>query len=251
MAERLIRIETGDVRISVTDLRALLSFYQSPNEQIEAMLAMARAARVPARWSMYREVASPEYIAFCGFEWHASVIRNFEPIAIPGLLQTEEYAEAVIRVFAPPQDVEALVDMRTQRQEIFSRDQRRPKFHFIIDESAIRRTVGSLGIMKRQLRHVMEMCDREDVSIRVVPLRLGIYAQMTTAYTLFEFPSPEDDDILWLENALSDMVIRENSTQERGGGTPVNYLNYFWELEQVAHVEDSPRHLEDAIQSLS
>jgi hypothetical protein len=247
---KLIRIETGDVRISANDLRVLLNFYGSSNEQLESMLVMARAAREPARWNIYRDAASPEYISFCGFESFASVVRNFEPMLVPGLLQTEEYAESVIKVVEDPRRIETLVDLRMQRQEILTKNPA-PEFHFIIDESVIRRTVGSPGVMRRQLQHLMEVIERDNVTFRIVPLRAGMYARMRIAYVLFEFPSPEDEDILFIETPFNDMVIRENSSQERGTMTPVHYLGYFWELEQIARTEDVRDFLEGALHTFS
>src|SRR5690349_2020111 len=87
---KLIRIETGAVRVSTNDLRAMLSYYTVDAERVAALVEVARAAREQPRWARYRDVASPEYLVFLGFESSATVIRNFEPILIPGLLQTEE-----------------------------------------------------------------------------------------------------------------------------------------------------------------
>ncbi len=95
---KLIRIESGAVNISTNDLRALLGHYSVDSDRSNALVDIARAAREPTPWSIYKDVATPEYIAFLGYEASASIIRNFEPLLVPGLLQTEEYARTVIGV---------------------------------------------------------------------------------------------------------------------------------------------------------
>lgn len=97
-ASKLIRIESGAVNISTNDLRALLHHYGIEGDRIATLVELARAARGQTPWAIYRDVASPEYIAFLGYESSASVIRNFEPMLVPGLLQTEDYARTVIRL---------------------------------------------------------------------------------------------------------------------------------------------------------
>ena len=81
---KLIRIETGAVSISTNDLRALLRHYGLEHARIENLVEVARASRDQPRWSVYKDVAEPEYIAFLGYESSASIIRNFEPLLIPG-----------------------------------------------------------------------------------------------------------------------------------------------------------------------
>jgi len=247
---KLIRIETGDVRVSTNDLRVLLGYYGAENDYIESMIVLARAAREPARWSLYRDVASPEFISFLGYESSASVIRNFEPLLLPGLLQTEEYARAVIESLDGPHRLDALVDLRMQRQELLTQNPG-PQFHFIIDEATIRRKVGGEDAMRRQLSHLKEAAEWPNVSLRIMSFDLGMYSRMRIAYVLFEFDSAEDEDILFIENPLSDMVIRENSPQERGRVAPVDYLGYFWQLEQMAHTEDTQTILDRALRDLS
>src|SRR5436305_7827034 len=111
---KLIRIESGTVSISTNDLRVLLGHYGVDSHRVNALVDMARAAREPTRWSIYKDVAAPAYIAFLGYEVSASVIRSFEPVFVSGLLQTEEYARAVISVTEShnPQNIDALVDLR-------------------------------------------------------------------------------------------------------------------------------------------
>ncbi len=248
---KLIRIETGAVNISTNDLRALLGLYEVDPARIAELVELARAAREVPRWNIYRDVASPEYISFLGYESSASVIRSFEPLIVPGLLQTEEYARTVIEAAEPhnPERVDALVDLRMQRQEILGREPG-PSLHFILDEAVIRRTVGGTNVARRQLRKLREAADYPNVTLRVVPFSLGVYPALRVPYVLFEFPDPEDEDVLYLENPFGEFIIRENSPEEKDKIYPVNYLGVFWQLEQLAPREEFPRFVDDVIASL-
>lgn len=245
---KLIRIETGDVRVSTNDLRALLAYYEVSPERVDQLVEVARAAREPVRWSRYRDVASPEYLAYLGYESSASIIRNFEPVLIPGLLQTEEYARTLLDVIERPQVVDALVDLRIERQELLVRSPA-PELHFIVDESVIRHVVGGPDVMRRQLQQLRELAAIPHVHLRIAPFRLGIYPRMRVPYVIFEFGSPEDEDVLYIENPSGELLIRENSPADDRNG-PVAYLQAFWKLEQDAPEEDTFAILDSALAKL-
>jgi len=248
---KLIRIETGAVNISTNDLRALLGHYNVEPARIDALVELARAARDVPRWNLYRDVASPEYIAFLGYESSASIIRNFEPLLVPGLLQTEEYAREVITAveYNNPQNIDALVDLRMQRQETIVR-QPPPDLHFIVDEAVIRRTIGGADVTRRQLRHMREVAEYENVTLRIVPFSAGMYPRLRVPYVLFEFPDPEDEDVLFLENPLGEVIVRENAPGEKDKVDPVNYLGIFWQIEQIAPRDDAIGMLDEALADL-
>lgn len=246
---KLIRIETGDVRVSTNDLRAMLTYYDVDADRVATLVEVAKAAREPARWARYRDVASPEYLAFLGYESSATVIRNFEPIWVPGLLQTEEYAREVITQAKPAQSVDSLVDLRVERQEILVRPEA-PDLHFIIDESVIRHVIGGPDVMRRQLLQLKELSAQPHVHLRIVPFEVGMYPRMRIPYVIFEFETPEDEDVLYIENATDELVIKENSPLEAERNGPVEYLQSFWRLEQLARREDAGRFLDNALSRL-
>src|SRR5574341_251305 len=166
---KLIRIETGAVSITTNDLRALLTHYGiNEPERVEGLIEVARASRERSWWSGYREVASQDYVTFLGYESSASVIRNFEPLLVPGLLQTEEYAREVIRAIQGEDHVDALVDLRMYRQQTLLERDEPPSTHFILDEAVIRRSVGGPDVMRRQLRHLAQLAERPNITVRVV-----------------------------------------------------------------------------------
>lgn len=249
---KLIRIESGAVNISTNDLRALLGHYGIDSVRKDALVDVARAAREPTPWSIYRDVASPEYIAFLGYESSASIIRNFEPLLVPGLLQTEEYARTVISMLEGhnPQKIDPLVDLRVQRQELIVREPA-PSLHFIMDEAVIRRVAGGRDVMRRQLRQLQTLAEDPNVTIRIVPFEEGLYSRQRVPYILLEFPDPEDGDVLYVENPQGEYIIRESSLEDEDRESPVYYLEVFWELEHIASREDTLNLLEGAIHLLA
>lgn len=249
---KLIRIESGAVNISTNDLRALLRHYGADSARIDALVEVARAAREVTPWYIYKDVATPEYLAFLGYESSASIIRNFEPIFVPGLLQTEEYARTVIGILEAhnPHKIDSLVDLRMQRQEVLVR-QPAPELHFILDEAVIRRKAGGRDVMRRQLRHLQDLVESPTITMRIIPFEKGMYPLQRVAYWLFEFPDPEDAYVLYVENPQGSFIVHESSTEESEIESPTRYLGVFWEMEQIASHEDSLELLEDAITQLT
>jgi transcriptional regulator with XRE-family HTH domain len=198
---KLIRIEGGGVSISVSDLRSLLAVYQVSNEdQVAELVDLARAARQKAWFTAYRDITSPQYVTFVGYEMAASVVRQFEPALIPGQLQTEEYARAVTLEYAADR-VDKLVEIRIRRQELLEEPRR--QFFFILDEAVIRRQVGAPtnpGIMRRQLRSLVESARQPNITVEIVPFSAGVHSGMKGPFTVLEFPG-DDEDVLYLENA--------------------------------------------------
>ena len=250
---KLIRIETGAVSIATNDLRALLNHYgMTDSARVNDLVQIARASRERSWWSSFKEVASPEYVAYLGYESSASIIRNFEPLLIPGLLQTEEYAREVISTFGgqDTRSVDALVDLRMERQELLSREAP-PTLHFILDEAVVRRVVGGPAVMRRQLLKLLETGQHDNIIIRIIPFTVGMYPRLRVPYVLFEFPEANDEDVLYIENPQGEMLIRENSPEEEEAMTPIVYLGVFWQLEQIGRRGQATGIIEDALAGLA
>jgi transcriptional regulator with XRE-family HTH domain len=255
---KLIRIETGAVTITTNDLRALLSHYNiNDRQKVETLVETAKKSRErSAWWTEFKDVATPELLALCGYESSAKVIRNFEPLLIPGLLQTEEYAQNILQHIRGPKDprrLEGLVKLRLQRQELLAGDGRQA-LHYILDEGVVRRVVGGIGVMRKQLQQLRELAQSPGVTIGIVPFSHGMYRGLRVPYVVFEFDDPQDETILYLENPQGESVIFEENAapdEDEGVPTPAVYLEVFWELEQVAPPEDTLTILDDAIRSLS
>jgi hypothetical protein len=211
----MIRIETASTGISTNDLKALLPLYDiSDEERTEQLVVLARAARERPWWSAYRDVAPKELLELIEYESAASVIRQFETMFIPGILQTEEYARAVIQNYyderRASEGVAALVDLRTRREELLDREDP-PQFYFLLDEAVVRRLVGSNSVMRRQLRRMIEVTEKPNVTLEVVPFTAGLHPGMKGPFEIIEFVDVADKDIVFLESPRGDIISDKTS----------------------------------------
>lgn len=232
---KIIRIESGTVKVSITDLRALLDLYEvSDATQWAAMESMARAAKERPWWDAYKNNAPQAFVLSIAYENAASVIRNFEPDLVPGLLQTEEYAREVLRWTSPAEQVESRAALRLERQDRLFRPDG-PEMHFIVDEAVLARTVDSPGVMRRQLTRLKELADHPKITLRVIPFRLGLYGYFTTSYVIYEFAEPDEDMALYLETQArhSDAIIVEGRDPDVEDSV-AHYLENFYRLEIIA-----------------
>lgn len=212
---KLIRIENGTVGISTNDLKAILAHYKITDDGRTAeMLALSRGARERSWWNAYRD-APPRLIQLIEYESASSIIRNFQPMLIPGLLQTEEYATALIRNLmrdAPAEAVNLRVDIRMKRQQLLQQPET-PLMFFIMDEAAVRRLVGGQEAMRRQIQRLLDDSDKPTVTIEVVPFSAGEHPGMQGPFMLFEFPDAADDDALYLEGPDDVRLSRDDAEE--------------------------------------
>jgi transcriptional regulator with XRE-family HTH domain len=209
---KLIRIENGTVGISTNDLKAILAHYKIDDGRSVDMLALARGARERSWWSAYRD-ASPRLIQLIENESASFIIRNFQPMLIPGLLQTEEYAATIIRNLspeAPDRDVSAAIEIRMKRQQLLQQPDT-PLMFFIVDEAAVRRLVGGQAGMRRQIQRLLDESDKPTVTFEVVPFGAGAHPGMQGPFMLFEFPDAADDDALYLESPDNTILTRDDA----------------------------------------
>jgi len=208
---KLVRIENGQVGISVSDLTALLHIYDVRDpEQTDALKKMARGSRQRAWWSGL--LLPPSYIEFIGAEYDASEIHHFHPTLIPGLLQTPEYAHAIVKGISPDDlsdaDVEARVQARVLRQEHVLQREDPPRYVAMIDEAVLRRPVGGDAVMRAQIDSLMGLIDAKRIALVIVPFSAGPHLGLSGAYALMEY---EDlgDAVVALETTEGNFVLRE------------------------------------------
>lgn len=207
---KIIRIENGGVGISVTDLRALLDRYGiTDTSAIDEYAHLARySRRLP--FSEFRDVISPESIRYFGYEAASAVIRQVEPLVVPGLLQTEEYSEAVLSVEPTNQgDVARIVESRRQRQEILL-PPNPVHLSCIIDEAVLRRSVGGAAAMKRQLQALADWNSQPNIDVRVVGFASGAHFGIRGPFVLLEFADPSDATMLYLENPRGGAIFEDD-----------------------------------------
>ena len=206
---KLIRIESGSVGISTTDLKVLLQHYDLEESEIDRLVQLARASKdQQAWWTEYKDVISPKYLEYLKLEGSASVIQDFEPMFVPGLLQDEDYARAIFQEFAgsaSKKRIDTWVELRMRRQDEMSSLPNPPHMEFVLDEAALRRLVGGSEVMGRQLRRLREEAAKEYVTIEVIPFSAGAHPGMKGPFVILEFDSEMDDDLLFLEVSGQDM----------------------------------------------
>ena len=210
---KLIRIENGSVGISVNDLKALLDLYELDDDQRDDLIELARGSRQRMWWSHYQKHLSATYLEFIGYEADASSIRHFQPLVVPGLLQTEAYARAInagtTLTEEPQPGDEERIQVRLERQrDIFDREHP-VEYIAVIDEAVLHRQVGGADTMRAQLAHLVEMARRPSVSVYVVPYPAGAHPGLSGAFSIMEFADPVDDDVLYLDSGPNQAVLRD------------------------------------------
>jgi transcriptional regulator with XRE-family HTH domain len=208
-SSKLIRIESGAVGLSVTDLRALLVLYRVRDEEtIAELIELARGSKRQS-WSEYSDVYSPAARTLFGHEAAAKIIYKHEPTIIPGILQTEEYARAVLESAGYREhEIERMESARLERQELLDRDPH-PELQFILGEASVSWLVGGGGVMTNQLRFLKYLARRPEVCIQILPFAAGAHRRIEEAFTILEFADPHLDDLLYLENVGGESIGRD------------------------------------------
>jgi transcriptional regulator with XRE-family HTH domain len=232
-ASKVIRIEAGAVSISRTDLWALLRLYGVTDQsRIDELNDLSKATREHAWWDDYRSHFALNFINFIATEASATLIRQFQSLVIPGLLQTEDYARAIVRAFSNPADVDRLVQVRMARQGLLGQDEL-PELFFIMDEATLHRQVGGPKVMREQLLKLRELNQQPGISIQVVAFDHGAHPGMRGSFSIYELPTDNgEDQVVYLEQ------MRQNELIQNDPEAISNYLETFLDLESIASPKD-------------
>ncbi|GHF82584.1 transcriptional regulator with XRE-family HTH domain [Amycolatopsis bartoniae] len=198
-ASKVSRIETGHVGVTPRDARDMLELYGITGDEREALVQLAREARKPGWWHAYKEVFTGTFV---GLEADASSLRAFQALLVPGLLQTEPYARAVIRAMRPDSDeteIQRRVAARTARQQLLS-DPNPPEYWAVIDEAVLHREVGGAGVMAKQAQRLLELGQLPHVTIQVVPFSAGAHPGMEGPFLILGFPEQADPDVVYVDS---------------------------------------------------
>ena len=205
---KISRIETGSRGLRVDDVAALLGHYQVPEQKRAQILDQVRKSDERGWWESQGLGLPQLWQALINFESRATRIQNFEALFVPGLLQTDEYTEAIISSINKTlsrTELTNLVASRRARQAVLSR--RDLQFLAVIDEGALRRPITVSGVMRRQLRHLVDTSERENITIRVVPLQAGQYAGLQGPFAILEFE--DEPSLVYTENQVTSMFLDE------------------------------------------
>src|SRR6266536_2537568 len=198
------------IRAKQRDVADLLSLYGVSDEtEREELLALARQADAPGWWRQYTDILPRWFEFYVGLERAASVIRSYEVQFVHGLMQTEDYARAVVLIanaHAPAAETDRRVSVRMRRQQLLTQPGA-PELWAVLDEAALRRPVGGPTVMRAQLRHLLEVIELPNVTLQIVPFRAGAHAAAGGPFTILRFPGPDVPDVVYLEQLNSALYL--------------------------------------------
>ncbi|MER5399444.1 helix-turn-helix transcriptional regulator [Streptomyces sp. NPDC002599] len=203
------RIEKAEVGLRIPYVRELLRAYGVPAAEVDDFLALAREANKPGWWYSYRDVLPDWFSAYVSLESEAGVIRLYEPHYVPGLLQTRDYATALMRVGFPnesKQDVARRVALRMKRQDLLAKPDA-PAVWAILDETVLRRPVGGPEVMRAQFDRLTEALDLPKVRIQIMRFGVGAHPGAFGPFHHFRFGFSELPDIVYTESLVGAVYV--------------------------------------------
>ncbi len=195
------RMEKAEVGLRIPYVKELLRTYGVSGNEIEDFLSLAREANQPGWWHKFRDVLPEWFSAYVSLESEAAVIRLYEPQYVPGLLQTHDYAAALIRVGFPnasAEEVERHVTLRLRRQDLLVKPEA-PAIWAILDETVLRRAVGGPAVMRAQIDRLAEATERPKVRIQIMRFAAGPHPGAYGPFHYFRFGFSELPDIVYTE----------------------------------------------------
>jgi transcriptional regulator with XRE-family HTH domain len=223
---KISRIERGRSTARQRDVADLLTLYGVTDEaERERLLALTREASVPGWWQQYNDIMPKWFERYIGLEKAASVIRSYEVQFVHGLLQTEDYARAVVLISnanAKAEEVERKVSLRLQRQRLLT-EPGAPEVWAVLDEAALRRSPGDPATMRAQVRHLLELTDLPNVTLQIVPFTAGPHAAAGGPFTILRFPERDLPDVVYLEQLHSALYLEQ----------PADVMAYLTVIEQL------------------
>lgn len=207
-ASKISRIETGHSGATPRDVRDMLGIYGVTGVESDELVQIARDARQKGWWHPYSPVLTSAYV---GLETEAESIRAYEQQVVPGLLQTEEYARAMIRAARPDisaDEVERRVHVRMRRQLLLGQDDP-VDLWVVLDESVLSRPVGGDAVMRRQMERLAEAAELPNVTLQVLPFEAGAHAGMDGTFAIIKFAEKVDTDVVFAENATGGLFLEK------------------------------------------
>jgi transcriptional regulator with XRE-family HTH domain len=200
---KVSRLENGKGIPKSRDVRDMLDLYQiGEGAQRKQLLEWSRSGQQPMWWSAYADVLPAGYDTYVELEWDAARIHAYEPYAVHGLLQTPEYARAVLTsVWSRSrslEDIDRLVEVRVKRQEALGVEHGLD-FHCILDESTLYRVVGTSDVLRAQIERLIELAAANHIELRVLPFSAGLVAWQMGSFAKLEFANGVEQDLVHVE----------------------------------------------------
>ncbi|WP_033213032.1 helix-turn-helix domain-containing protein [Kitasatospora phosalacinea] len=225
---KISRMELGRVGFKQRDVADLLTLYGVDDEESRAaLLGLVGGTNAPSWWHGYGDVVPGWFQTYLNLEDAADLVRSYEVQFVPGLLQTPEYAYAVMRAGSPAASEEEIgrrAAVRMRRQERFLAEGATARLELIVDETALRRPCGGPEVMRAQLARLSELSLRGTISLRVLPLGMGALAADSGAFTVLCFPEPDLADVVYVEQFTTALYLDK----------PAEVAEYATALERVS-----------------
>ncbi|RDI61724.1 helix-turn-helix domain-containing protein [Nocardia pseudobrasiliensis] len=194
---KIWRIETGQTSLRGLDVEAMCKIYGAPAELVAPLTALARETKARGWWTEYGDVIAEGFEVYIGLEEAAHRLSTYESELVPGLLQTEAYTRAILtaaRPDMPAAEVDRRVAVRVARQALLSRDAEPVRLDAVIGESLLHREIGGREVTRGQLEHLLTVCDRPNIELRLVPHGSGYHDGLESGrFVLLEFDSGTGD----------------------------------------------------------
>jgi transcriptional regulator with XRE-family HTH domain len=216
-AWKIHRLENGQVGFKQRDLVDLLERYGVTDpDEIDELLTLAREANVPGWWQHYGDVLPQWFRTYVDLESAATLIRTYEGMFVPGLLQTDDYMRAVIRdtSLEASEELGRRVRLRMARQTMLTREHP-PRLWAVVDEAALRRPVGGREVMRGQLERLIDATKLPNVTLQVLPFGAGAHPAMVGAFSILRFADRELPDVVYLEHLTNAVYLDKRAEVER------------------------------------
>jgi hypothetical protein len=240
---KISRMELGRVGFKERDVADLLSLYGVDDEDERArLLTLAQQANSPGWWHRFGDVLPSWFQSYLGLEASAALIRTYEVQFVPGLLQTEGYARAVVLLGhgrAGPDEINRRVSLRMRRQAVLDRDEP-AQLWAVVDEAALRRPIGGPEVMRAQLEALLEASGRPNVRLQIVPFNAGGHSAAGGAFTILRFPDQELPDVVYIEQLTSALYLDKRDDVE----------HYLAAMERLCVEADPPGRTADTLRTL-
>ncbi|MFI7635226.1 helix-turn-helix domain-containing protein [Nonomuraea sp. NPDC049400] len=215
---KISRMELGRVGFKERDVADLLTLYGVEDKQARAaVLDLVATANEPGWWHRFNDVLPTWFQAYVGLEEAAARIRTYEVQFVPGLLQTKEYARAVVTAGTAgigAEEIARRVDLRLERQRMFERPDG-PVFWAVIDEAALRRPIGGVEVMRAQIEHLIELMRQPKITIQIMPFSFGGHSAEGGAFSILRFPDSDLPDVVYVEQLASALYLDKREDVDR------------------------------------
>jgi transcriptional regulator with XRE-family HTH domain len=235
-AAKISRMETGARRPALRDVRDLCALYNVDESAAAELMKLTREAREQGWWTQYDDLNLSPYV---GLEQDASSITAYCMYYLHGLVQTEDYARAIINAIAPkiePAILQQRVEARVRRQELLEQASP-PNYRLLLDEAALRRPVGGPALMAAQIAKILELSAAGKVRIQLIPFEAGPYSVSDLSFTLLEFSEPVLPPVVYVEGLVGSPYYER----------PIDVARYRESIENIRDSALSPRESEQRL----